>query len=180
MAVCLRCMRGHHTSCRGVCSCDHGLGPISITTTQAEETDDDRSNDVSDKPRNRRTKPDHALKDQQSTRKKRAARLYPLDREAVCEWFMDPAAGGGITIMGCGLREGTSVGLQEARHHGPDYNTLNNEPGNVHRICHSCHNTWHAANDPHKDQRYLELYGDRAGGANFKNSKVLERDDNEH
>jgi len=37
--------------------------------------------------------------------------------------------------------------MQEARHHGPDKNTLNNEKGNVHRICHSCHNRWHTLND---------------------------------
>jgi hypothetical protein len=30
---------------------------------------------------------------------------------------------------------------------------MNNAPGNVHRICDYCHNTWHAVNDPH--------YGDR-------------------
>ena len=176
MAVCLRCARGHHSSCRGICDCSHDLGVVVISSPQGE-TDDDRSNDVSDKPRNRRTKPDHALKDQQSTGRKRAARLYPLDREALCEWAFNDAAGGGITIKGCGLRDDASIGLQQSRHHGPDYNTLNNEPGNVHRICHSCHNTWHAANDPHKDQRYLELYGDRAGGTNFKNSKVLDRED---
>lgn len=40
---------------------------------------------------------------------------------------------------------------QKARHHGPDKNTLNNEQGNVHRICHFCHNTWHAVNDEDYD-----------------------------
>lgn len=38
-------------------------------------------------------------------------------------------------------------GKQQARHHGPDKNTLNNDTGNVHRICHQCHNRWHARND---------------------------------
>jgi hypothetical protein len=140
-----------------------------------EEADD---NDDEQRGRTRRTKPDHALKDQQSTGRKRAARLYPLDKEALCEWALRPEQGGGIAIPGCGLRPGTKPGKQQSRHHGPDYNTLNNEAGNVHRICHSCHNAWHAANDPNKDQRYLELYGDRAGGSNFKNSKVLKRDEN--
>ena len=178
MAQCLRCARGHHSSCRKPCDCSHDLGVTTITTTSAE-VEGTESNDASEQ-RQRRNKPDNALKDQQSTGRKRAAKLYPLDREALCEWWMLPEAGGGVTIQGCGLRPGSVTGLQQSRHHGPDYNTLNNEPGNVHRICHSCHNSWHAVNDPTKDQRYLELYGARAGGENFKNSKVLERDDNEH
>jgi hypothetical protein len=49
--------------------------------------------------------------------------------------------------------------LQQARHHGPDYNTLNNDPTNVSRICHVCHNRWHAANDPQKEDSYLIMYG---------------------
>lgn len=176
MAQCLRCARGHHGSCRQPCTCSHSLDTKTVTSTTT--TDDDRTSGAPEQ-RQRRNKPDNALKDQQSTGRKRAAKLYPLDREALCEWAFSNSAGGGITIKGCGLRDDAVLGLQQSRHHGPDYNTLNNEPGNVHRICHSCHNTWHAANDPHKDQRYLELYGDRAGGDNFKNSKVLERDNAE-
>lgn len=99
--------------------------------------------------RKRRNKRDAALRDQQSTGRKRAARLYPLDRNADCEWAGSDAAGGGThPIPGCGRRSNTVRGKQQARHHGPDKNTLNNEPGNVHRICHSCHNAWHAVNDP--------------------------------
>lgn len=52
------------------------------------------------------------------------------------------AGGGKIPIVGC------LDGMQQARHHGPDKNTLNNERGNVHRICHTCHNRWHTLNDP--------------------------------
>lgn len=90
----------------------------------------------------RRYKRDAALKDQQSTGRKRAAVLYPLDREAPCEWQGYSNCGGGSKpIVGC------VSGLQEARHHGPDKSTSNNEPGNVHRICHRCHNRWHAANN---------------------------------
>lgn len=178
MGVCLKCARGLHTSCRG-CDCTHDLGPVKITsTTEAPaETFNDDDEDSTDERKGRRTKPDHALKDQQSTGRKRAARLYPLDKEAICEWALKPDQGGGITIPGCGLRPGTVPGKQQNRHHGPDYNTLNNDSGNVHRICSSCHNAWHAVNDPHKDETYLRLYGDRAGGKNFKNSKVLARDD---
>lgn len=49
--------------------------------------------------------------------------------------------GGQKPIVGC------LNGKQQARHHGPDKNTLNNEVGNVHRICHTCHNRWHTLND---------------------------------
>lgn len=85
---------------------------------------------------------DSELKDQQSTGRKRAAKLYPLDTDAPCEWQRQKNCGGGNNpITGC------ANGTQKARHHGPDKNTLNNERGNVHRICPTCHNRWHAAND---------------------------------
>lgn len=85
---------------------------------------------------------DHALRDQQSTGRKRAAEMYPLKREDPCEWKMKKNVGGGQhPIIGC------INGLQQARHHGPDKNTLNNDKGNVHRICHNCHNRWHTMND---------------------------------
>lgn len=87
-------------------------------------------------------KTDATLKDQQSTGRKRAAVMYPLDPEADCEWKMQKNCGGGNNpIVGC------ADGKQQARHHGPDKNTLNNDAGNVHRICHQCHNRWHARND---------------------------------
>lgn len=87
-------------------------------------------------------KDDSALKDQQSTGRKRAARMYPLDETVSCEWAGKKNCGGGkFPIVGC------LGNLQQARHHGPDKNTLNNEGGNVHRICHSCHNRWHTLND---------------------------------
>lgn len=87
-------------------------------------------------------KPEAALKDQQSTGRKRAAEMYPLYRDLDCEWKGRKNCGGGKPIVGC------MDGKQQARHHGPDKNTLNNDEGNVHRICHSCHNNWHALNDP--------------------------------
>lgn len=68
--------------------------------------------------------------------------MYPLDRDADCEWQGKKNNGGGKSpIVGC------LEGKQQARHHGPDKNTLNNDYGNVHRICHQCHNRWHARND---------------------------------
>ena len=87
-------------------------------------------------------------KDPLSTGRKRAAQMYPIAPGQVCEWAGLKRAGGGVVpIIGCIGRPASD------RHHGPDKNTMNNAPGNVHRICDHCHNTWHALNDPH--------YGDR-------------------
>jgi hypothetical protein len=87
-------------------------------------------------------------KDPISTGRKRAAAMYPIAAGQVCEWANLKAAGGGVVpITGCVGRPASD------RHHGPDKNTMNNAPGNLHRICDHCHNTWHAVNDPH--------YGDR-------------------
>lgn len=163
MSACVSCRRGFHSSCSG-CDCTH---------EQEVVVDDERP---SAKRQGRGYKRDAALKDQQSTGRKRAAKLYPLDRDADCEWANKAEAGGGVTIQGCGLREGTTVGKQLNIHHGPDYNTLNNDPDNVHRICTMCHSAWHRANDPTKDEAYLRLYGVHAGGKNLKSSKVLARD----
>lgn len=81
-----------------------------------------------------------------SAGRKRAAELYPLDQTKPCEWRGLANCGGGkFPILGC------QNGYQKHRHHGPDKDTLNNEPGNVHRICNRCHNTWHAKNDEHYD-----------------------------
>lgn len=87
-------------------------------------------------------KDESQIRDQQSTGRKRAAVMYPLDKEAPCDWKMMTRCGGGPSpITGC------KDGKQQARHHGPDKNTLNNDMGNVHRICHNCHNRWHEMND---------------------------------
>lgn len=182
---CLPCKRGIHISCKAVllgnptcCECTHGETNSLEQTANKSNSNSEIDLNLQDTPslfstdppdeviverKSRRTKPDSALKDQQSTGRKRAAKLYPLDRSAQCEWANNPASGGGVTIAGCGIRlrdkKLVPVGLQQSRHHGPDYNTLNNDPGNVHRICHSCHNAWHALNDPKKDENYLALYG---------------------
>lgn len=157
MSKCLACVRGFVEECeRGGCPDEQ-----ETVTEQEEREDDEVSNDgygdsdSSYKPRKaRRNKPDAALIDQQSTGRKRAAKLYPLDREAPCEWRGKERCGGGeYPIRGC------SDGLQQARHHGPDYNTLNNDPSNVSRICNSCHNRWHAINDTTKEDSYLTMYG---------------------
>lgn len=99
----------------------------------------------------RKGKSTRRLKDPESTGRKRAKKLYPLDREAACEWrgLMPRDV---QTLSGSRLPFGPcESGKQQARHHGPDKNPLNNEPENVHRICHRDHNLWHALNDEDYD-----------------------------
>jgi hypothetical protein len=87
-------------------------------------------------------------KDPVSTGRKRAAEMYPISTGMVCEWAGLAKAGGGVVpIVGCVGRPASD------RHHGPDKNTMNNAPTNLHRICDHCHNTWHALNDPHYGPR---------------------------
>lgn len=168
---CVPCIRELHDSCnKPECECatnahaqnknaQPGLdGDVSTQGLDEENPDYARGN----QRRTRSFKADAALKDQQSTGRKRAAREYPLlsltgqsiessrdfphDDRAYCEWRFGIKCGGGDSpIQGC------VDGRQYARHHGPDKNTLNNDEGNVHRICHTCHNRWHAANDPDYD-----------------------------
>ena len=130
---CPECMRGFYC---GECN-------VSLLLNESSEQEGDLGSNETD-TKIRRNKPDSALKDQQSTGRKRAAKLYPLDRDSICEWHdatMESPKGGelGITFS-CDAK-------QQARHHGPDKNTLNNDPTNVHRICHVHHNNWHAIND---------------------------------
>jgi len=131
---------------RGMCL-THGPTDTRSTEPERNEESEVPQQEVSERAkRTRRTKPDAALTDQQSTGRKRAARIYPLDRKQPCEWRGQPRKGGGLVpIQGC------DDGLQLARHHGPDKNTLNNDEGNVHRICNHCHNRWHSKNDKNYD-----------------------------
>lgn len=151
MSKCLSCARGFPEEC------DKGGCEDNVTVIEKIEVNNDENNeeesDGTGNRRTRRNKPDAALKDQQSTGRKRAAKLYPLDRNAPCEWRGRSNVGGGIGIQGC------VAGTQQARHHGPDYNTLNNDSTNVSRICHVCHNRWHQANDHTKELSYLIQYG---------------------
>lgn len=150
--LCIECRRGFLC---GVCKiptpttagASNEDSPGTESTNSDESGNDNEAGsgaDDSAKPQKVRSqKRDAALKDQQSTGRKRAARAYPLHRDQPCEWRNKVGQGGGnFPIKGC------DNGLQQSRHHGPDKNTLNNEDGNVHRICHTCHNRWHAANDP--------------------------------
>jgi hypothetical protein len=115
--------------------------------------------------RTRRYKNDDSVTDQQSTGRKRAAKLYPLTDEKGAKLPCDLAGKVAalppymeVQIDGCGVRPGTMVNPAQARHHH-DYNTLNNERENVGLLCHSCHNLLHAKNDPYKDVIYQRIYG---------------------
>lgn len=95
-----------------------------------------------------------------SAGRKRAAMLYPIFDGMTCEWAGLKYAGGGVEpIIGCNgnklssQKGGNGELVQGDVHHGPDKNTLANEPGNAHRICAFCHHRWHAAND--------KFYGER-------------------
>ena len=103
------------------------------------------------KERGGQVKSEFDVTDVESTGRKRCALLFPLTDDMVCEWAKLKEAGGGVTpIIGCLGNKATN------RHHGPDKNTLNNRPENVHRICTFCHNYWHARND--------KYYGTRPSG----------------
>lgn len=158
--MCPMCRASLHGSCLGTsCDCSH-LSPVtesdpSLTSNDLKDPEEPTTEEpeevrgsINGNTRgtgtggSRRLKRDATLKDQQSTGRKRAARWFPLDFEAACEWRGKSNCGGGTKpIVGC------VSGLQQARHHGPDKSTSNNEVGNVHRICHRCHNRWHAANN---------------------------------
>lgn len=178
MTDCFSCLRGFHKTCRPPCTCDHDLKDkvVVITGTDLQDSTGSTSTllDGTDSnesvyserstSRGHRFKRDQSLKDQQSTGRKRAARAYPLDRTSACEWQgLEQVGGGDKPITGCGvIKDGVisaAPGFQQNRHHGPDKNTLNNEPGNVHRICARCHNEWHAKNDPEYDP-YQKLRAD--------------------
>src|SRR6266568_5157517 len=102
--ICLSCRQDMHNECDpGICSCTHRA---MVKDRGSERTEMDTSlesnrvdgseqswrvsvRDSRSKSSNRR------LKDQQSTGRKRAAKLYPLRREANCEWQYLRFAGGG-------------------------------------------------------------------------------------
>lgn len=88
-----------------------------------------------------------------SAGRKRAAVTYQINKERPCEWRGLKNAGGGINpIVGC------LDGAQQERQHGPDKDTSNNDPGNVHLICGKCHRRWHHVNDAVYDrEQYRKL-----------------------
>ena len=144
MCNCPMCSMGLTASCLGTSSesspaslsLESDLSPTLSSTDHDDGSKRTRSGSRGGH-RGRKVNP----KDEQSSGRKLAARLYPLDRNAPCEWREKADCGGLKGIVGC------LTGLQQARHHGPDKSVNNNEQGNVWRICHACHNRWHSAND---------------------------------
>lgn len=136
--VCISCARFLHGECeKDPCCCkakETEATGQSLTVTNPTEK--------AEVTRGRQHKEIEDIQNPKSTGRKRAAVFYPLDKSAPCEWRMKKNCGGGKRpIVGC------LNGLQVNRHHGPDKNTLNNAPDNVHRICADCHNRWHYLND---------------------------------
>jgi hypothetical protein len=140
---CPSCGRGMHQFClKSDCEICHSVEVKENNNGTEELSSEDNWRYKAGRSNRGAGKRDDSLRDQQSTGRKRAAIKYPLDRDSSCEWRGLLYAGGAdFPIVGC------LNGKQQARHHGPDKNTLNNDEGNVHRICHACHNRWHSRND---------------------------------
>lgn len=151
MVDCLACAAGHHESCwipsDLVCCCPETFWDSTPEITLAESLvgPDGMSNRRSEQGHGGQIKDADAVTDTESTGRKRAAKLFPIEPGMPCEWAGLKLAGGGVQpIMGC---------IPEARktatdiHHGPNKSTLANLVGNVHRICSQCHNRWHSIND---------------------------------
>lgn len=138
---CISCGRGFHSECYndGCVNCHDYDSKIKSLTTSGH--------------RGAPVKDPESVKDRHSTGRKRAAQLYPLIREDPCEWRGKKNVGGGVyPIIGC------IDGFQQHRHHGPNKDTLENGPGNVHRICTKCHNRWHARNNDGYDKQEARQY----------------------
>lgn len=161
-AICYGCMVGFHEECNAPkmwneqalwykCCCWDGN---TVVTPGAPK--------VITEERLRTPKDPELVRDQTSTGRKRAvAAMEEWERGkdgGLCEWsYLRNAGGGAVPIVGCNgtilrmvkqtenLPEGESP---RHIHHGPDKSTLNNGPENLHAICSSCHNRWHALNDP--------------------------------
>jgi len=107
--------------------------------------------------------PDDQLKKPVTAGRARAEDLAIIPEGYVCEWAMLDQAGGGVfPIIGC------AGNIACDRHHGPDKDTLNNSIGiNLHRICDTCHNRWHALNDvcyePERPKEYPYTYLPKPG-----------------
>lgn len=141
--ICIPCGRGFHKECyaQNCKSCHPKKKPVVIEGTSKPV-----------KEYKKRGKTAEGLKDAASTGRKRAAELYPIDKEKPCEWQgLKNCGGGRYPIIGC------VTNTQTDRHHGPVKDTTRNSVGNVHRICTRCHNHWHELNDPIYDQREFGL-----------------------
>lgn len=134
---CIFSARGFFEECENFPGCGCGSPPIPLSSTSPHE--EVATAGVYQKDRN-------LLVDPKSTGRKEAARMFPLDKSAPCEWQLKKfVAFNGKMVWGC------VNGLQSNIHHGPDKDTLRNVNGNVHRICFTCHNHYHAVTDPDYD-----------------------------
>lgn len=147
--VCLPCGRGFHRECK---KCKKANCHEKLKNNETEDDSNGSSEDFYDSEPRKRKSARENLKDPKSTGRKRAARVYPLDRNAPCEWRNLRNCGGGLRpVIGC------LDGNQQHRHHGPVKETTRNELGNVHRICDDCHVHWHELNDLIYDEAQFNL-----------------------
>lgn len=143
--ACLSCGRGFHWECESGCEDCHEGESRRLREQIA------LPNSVYDTKGGTIIKEPEHVKDRHSTGRKRAAELYPIIKHRACEWRGKKNCGGGIPIVGC------VDGKQVDRHHGPIKDTLENTPGNVHRICKKCHNRWHTVNDGgYEEEKWAE------------------------
>lgn len=136
MEGCFHAARGFYDECdrHPECGCITGTQSPLLERTEADTYDTGTG-----------LKDDNKVIDPKSTGRKRAARMFPLNREAPCEWQKKKFPlhkHDGEWFVGC------ANGLQSNIHHGNNKDTLLNVEGNVHRICSPCHNRWHARVDP--------------------------------
>jgi hypothetical protein len=133
---CLACGRGFHFECDTGCEDCHLAESRRVAELVGSKVENLHTG-LEGQP----VKAPENIKDRASTGRKRAAMLYPIRENQPCEWRGKKNCGGGIPIVGC------IEGIQKDCHHGPIKDTLENTPGNVHRICKHCHNRWHTVND---------------------------------
>lgn len=144
---CLGCGRGFHRECVHKKGCQ-GCHPVNDVPVESEKLGNDNEQNAAQP----RTPKSANLKDPESTGRKRAAKLYPIENDSPCEWRGKKNCGGGRRpIIGC------YDGIQQHRHHGPVKRTTRNELGNVHRICDDCHVHWHELNDLIYDEQEFGL-----------------------
>lgn len=142
VSPCIACANGFYLECLTPIDGDIPCG----TVVKVTFTVDDERAGLRD--RGGQIKTPEAITDVQSTGRKRAALMFPIEENEVCEWAGLLNAGGGVNaIIGCVDNMATAI------HHGPDKNTLNNKRENIHKICAFCHNYWHAQNDQYYGER---------------------------
>lgn len=150
-SACWPCIVNFHEECYAPRIADEDVPDTDWVVCCCSGTDHDDSATIWAKEIGRGVAEPSDITEVRSTGRKRAAMLYPIYENMECEWAWLKHAGGGVKpIIGCSgntidpVKSGNRAGH---RHHGPDKNTINNGPLNVHRICASCHNRYHALNN---------------------------------